>query len=53
VRAQAGGVELIECTDAVAEKVGQVLDRPGRTAYEHDWPALRRMLDRTDASYAS
>jgi ribulose-5-phosphate 4-epimerase/fuculose-1-phosphate aldolase len=53
VRAQAGGVELIECSDAVAEKVAQVLDRPGRTAYEHDWPALRRLLDRTDPSYAS
>lgn len=53
VRAQAGGVELIECSDAVAEKVAQVLDRPGRTAYDHDWPALLRLLDRTDASYAS
>jgi ribulose-5-phosphate 4-epimerase/fuculose-1-phosphate aldolase len=53
VRAQAGGVELIECSDAVAEKVAQVLDRPGRTAYDHDWPALLRLLDRTDSSYAS
>jgi ribulose-5-phosphate 4-epimerase/fuculose-1-phosphate aldolase len=53
VRAQAGGVELIECSDAVAEKVAQVLDRPGRTAYDHDWPALRRLLDRMDASYAT
>lgn len=53
VRAQSGGAELIECDDAVAEKVAQVLDRPGRSAYEHDWPALRRMLDRADASYAT
>jgi ribulose-5-phosphate 4-epimerase/fuculose-1-phosphate aldolase len=53
VRAQAGGVELIECSDTVAEKVAQVLDRPGRSAYEHDWPALRRLLDRMDPAYAS
>ena len=53
VRAQAGGVELVECSDEVAEKVAQVLDRPGRTAYDHDWPALLRLLDRTDPSYAS
>jgi hypothetical protein len=37
----------------VAEKVAQVLDRPGRSAYEHDWPALRRLLDRMDPAYAS
>ena len=51
VRAQAGGVELIECDDAIAEKVAQVLDRPGRRACENDWPALRRLLDRIDPSY--
>jgi ribulose-5-phosphate 4-epimerase/fuculose-1-phosphate aldolase len=53
VRAQSGGAELIECDGAVAEKVAQVLDRPGRSAYEHDCPALRRMLDRGDGSYAA
>jgi ribulose-5-phosphate 4-epimerase/fuculose-1-phosphate aldolase len=53
VRAQSGGAELIECDGAVAEKVAQVLDRPGRSAYAHDWPALRRMLDRSDGSYAA
>lgn len=52
VRAQAGGAELIECSDAVAEKVAEVLDRPGRTAYDTDWPALRRLMDRIDPSYA-
>jgi len=28
-----------------------VLDRPGRSAYDTDWPALLRWLDRTDATY--
>lgn len=53
VRAQAGGVELIECADEIAEKVGVTLDRPGRSAYANDWPALRRLLDRIDRSYTS
>jgi ribulose-5-phosphate 4-epimerase/fuculose-1-phosphate aldolase len=53
VRAQGAGAELIVCSNEVAEKVAQVLDRPGRTAYDHDWPALRRLLDRIDPSYAS
>lgn len=53
VRAQSCGVPLVICDDAVAEKVAQVLDRPGRRAIENDWPALRRMLDRIDPSYAS
>lgn len=53
LRAQAGGAELIECADEVAEKVAVTLDRPGRTAYDTDWPALRRLLDRIDPSYAS
>lgn len=53
VRAQSGGVELIECADEVAEKVVQTLERPGPTAYETDSPALLRLLDRIDPSYAS
>ena len=53
VRAQSTGAELVECSDEVAEKVAQVLDRPGRVAYDTDWPALRRRLDRIDPSYAS
>lgn len=53
IRAQSGGSELIECGDAIAEKVAEVLDRPGRIAYETDWPALRRLMDRTDPSYSS
>lgn len=52
VKAQSGGAELIECSDEVAEKVAQTLDRPGRSAYDNDWPALRRLLDRIDPSYA-
>jgi ribulose-5-phosphate 4-epimerase/fuculose-1-phosphate aldolase len=53
VKAQSGGAELIECSDEIAEKVAQALDRPGRSARENDWPALRRLLDRIDPSYAS
>lgn len=52
VKALAGGVEVIECDDEIAEKVARALERPGRSAYDHDWPALRRLLDRTDPSYA-
>ncbi|KPU97542.1 aldolase [Variovorax paradoxus] len=53
VRAQSGGAELIECSDEIAEKVAQALDRPGRSARDNDWPALRRLLDRIDPSYAT
>jgi ribulose-5-phosphate 4-epimerase/fuculose-1-phosphate aldolase len=52
IRAQAGGAELVECSDEVAERVAQALDRPGRTATRHDWPALRRLVGRIDPSYA-
>jgi ribulose-5-phosphate 4-epimerase/fuculose-1-phosphate aldolase len=51
VRAQAGGVELIECSDAIADKVGAVLDAPNRSARDTDWPALLRLLDRMDPSF--
>lgn len=51
VRALGGGVEVIECDPEIAEKVARVLDRPGRSAYDTDWPALLRWLDRTGASY--
>jgi ribulose-5-phosphate 4-epimerase/fuculose-1-phosphate aldolase len=51
VKALAGGVEVIECEAEIAEKVARVLDRPGRKAVETDWPALRRLLDRTAPSY--
>jgi ribulose-5-phosphate 4-epimerase/fuculose-1-phosphate aldolase len=51
IKALAGGVEVIECEPAIAEKVARVLDRPGRKAIETDWPALRRLLDRTAPSY--
>jgi ribulose-5-phosphate 4-epimerase/fuculose-1-phosphate aldolase len=52
VKALAGGVEVIECADEVAEKVAVALERPGRSAREHDWPALRRLMDRIDPTYA-
>jgi ribulose-5-phosphate 4-epimerase/fuculose-1-phosphate aldolase len=51
IKALAGGVEVIECEPEIAEKVARVLDRPGRKAIETDWPALRRLLDRTAPSY--
>ncbi len=51
VRALGGGIEVIECDPAIAEKVACVLDRPGRSAYDTDWPALLRLLDRRDGSY--
>lgn len=51
VRALGGGVEVVECDPEIAEKVARVLDRPGRSAYDTDWPALLRLLDRRDASY--
>lgn len=51
VKALAGGVEVIECADEIAEKVARALERPGRSAYENDWPALRRLLDRIDPTY--
>lgn len=51
IKALAGGVEVIECSDQIAENVARTLDRPGRIAVETDWPALRRLLDRIDPSY--
>jgi ribulose-5-phosphate 4-epimerase/fuculose-1-phosphate aldolase len=51
VKALGGGVEVIECDPAIAEKVAQVLDRPDRSAYDTDWPALLRLLERMDGSY--
>ena len=51
VKALAGGVEVIECDEAIAEKVARVLERPGRTAALTDWPALLRWLDRIDPSF--
>ena len=53
IRAQSGGVELVECSNEVAERVATALDRPGRVATQHDWPALRRLADRLDPGYAS
>lgn len=51
VAAQAGGAELIEPSRDVARKVAAQFARPGRQAPANAWAALRRMLDRGDASY--
>lgn len=51
IKALAGGSDVIECAPEIAEKVAVVLDRPGRSATETDWPALLRMLDRMDPSF--
>ena len=51
VAAQAGGTELIEPSHDVARKVAAQFARPGRLAPAYAWAALRRMLDRQDASY--
>ncbi len=51
VRALAGNAELVIPSQAVAERVAAQFSRPGRKAPANAWAALRRMLDRTDASY--
>jgi ribulose-5-phosphate 4-epimerase/fuculose-1-phosphate aldolase len=51
IRAQSGGAELIECSDEIADKVARVLDAPNRSARDTDWPALLRLVDRSDPSY--
>ena len=52
IAAQAGG-ELIECDEDVAEHTARQFDTSTEDfIYGRDWAALRRMLDRTDPSYA-
>jgi ribulose-5-phosphate 4-epimerase/fuculose-1-phosphate aldolase len=51
VVAQSTGAELILGDDAVAEKVAKQFEKPGRPSSKKDWPALTRLLDRTDQSY--
>ncbi len=53
IAAMAGGAELTIPPPEVAEKVARVFLRPSRPATQRDWPALLRMLDRIDPSYAS
>ncbi len=51
VVAQSTGAELILGSDVVAELVARQFERPERPSARKDWPALTRLLDRTDASY--
>ncbi len=51
IAAMAGGAELLECAPAVAERVAQQFARPHRESRIKHWPAMLRLLDRTDASY--
>jgi ribulose-5-phosphate 4-epimerase/fuculose-1-phosphate aldolase len=47
----AAGEELVEPSHAVAEQVAGVFEAPDRKANARIWPALLRMLDRSDPSY--
>jgi len=51
IGAMAGGATLHFPPPEVAEKVAQQFARPVRRSREKDWPALIRLLDRTDPSY--
>ena len=51
IAAMSGGAALRIPPPEVSEKVAQQFERPDRAATTKDWPALLRMLDRTDASY--
>ena len=51
VKLQCSGAEIVTVAPAVAEQVAQVFESPGRKATERDWPALLRLLDRTDPSF--
>lgn len=45
------GEELVEPPLAVGEQVASVFDSPNRAAPAKIWPAMLRLLDRTDQSY--
>jgi len=51
VGAMAGGAALNIPPASVAAKVAQQFKRPARTAPDNAWAALKRMLDRSDATY--
>jgi ribulose-5-phosphate 4-epimerase/fuculose-1-phosphate aldolase len=51
ITAQSTGVELIYAPPDVAEHVAKQFERPERPAAQRDWPALLRLLDRTDPAY--
>lgn len=44
--------DMVEAPPAIAQKVSAQFSNPGRTPVEdRDWPALLRLLERTDRSY--
>jgi ribulose-5-phosphate 4-epimerase/fuculose-1-phosphate aldolase len=47
------GEELVEPPSAIGEQVASVFAAPDRKANTRIWPALLRMLDRSDPSYRS
>ena len=51
VVAQSTGAELILGDTTLAEHVARQFEKPNRPSARKDWPALTRMLDRTDPSY--
>ena len=51
IDAMAGGAKLVIPPHEVCEKAAQQFERSNRDASEKDWPALMRMLDRSDPSY--
>jgi ribulose-5-phosphate 4-epimerase/fuculose-1-phosphate aldolase len=51
IAALAGGAEVILQAAEIGEHVARQFERPERPAAQRDWPALLRLLDRTDPSY--
>ena len=51
IGALAGNAEVIVCSDAVAEKVAQQFERPGRASASKHWVTCLRLLDRLDPSF--
>ncbi|MCC6469389.1 MAG: class II aldolase/adducin family protein [Alphaproteobacteria bacterium] len=51
IDAMAGGARLNLPPPEVCERTAQLFERPNRPALTRDWPALLRMLDRSDDSY--
>jgi ribulose-5-phosphate 4-epimerase/fuculose-1-phosphate aldolase len=47
----AGGGPPLVPSEEVCERTARQFERPGRPAVERDWPALLRLLDRTDPDF--
>ncbi len=52
IRLQCAGADIVHPPHEVAQQVGRSFERPTRQSQGKAWAALRRMLDRTDPSYA-